>query len=102
LNRWMLGKLTRDAQQDAVIIRQAKPGGGMRAFPRMQVLRELWLKRVNDALGEPTSGEVLDALENATPESRRAVEEMTRPEPGEFLFGAEPLYPDEEVGDLSE
>ena len=44
----------------------------------MHVMGQMYLARVDAATGRPrSSSDVLDALEGATPESRRAVEEMS-------------------------
>ena len=74
--RETLRRLRREASEDAVLIRQRD--GSVRAFDRMDVMGQMYLARVDDALGRPRySSDVLDALEGATPESRRAVEEMS-------------------------
>jgi hypothetical protein len=52
--------------------------GSVRSFDRMHVMGQMYLAQVDDALGRPrSSSDVLDALEGATPASRRAVEEMS-------------------------
>src|SRR5215207_2552947 len=74
--RETLRRLRREAAQDAVVIRQRD--GSIKTFDRMHVMREMFCARVDDALGRPrSSSAVLDALEGATPESRRAVEERS-------------------------
>ncbi len=73
----------------------------MKAFDRQHVMGELYLSRVDAALGRPPhSSEVMAALANATPESRAAVEEIGKD--SVFLKDLEPLGDDEEVEDLSE
>ena len=53
--------------------------GSVRGFDRMHVMAQMYLARFDAALGRsPHSSDVLDALENATPESRRAVEDLVR------------------------
>ena len=71
-----LRRLRREASEDAVLIRQRD--GSVKTFDRMHILAEMFCARVDAALGRPrSSSDVLDALEGATPESRRAVEEMS-------------------------
>ncbi len=91
-----LRRLRRAAEEDAMLIRQKD--GSVRAFGRMEVAREAYIARLDAALGRPRRhSEVMDALENATEESRHAVEEMFA---GGFLDDIEPR--DEPVPDLSE
>jgi hypothetical protein len=87
--RDVLRRLKREASEDAVVIRQRD--GSVKTFDRMDVLAEMYLARVDAALGRPrSSSDVLDALEGATPESRRAVEEMSA---GGFTADLEPRDP---------
>jgi hypothetical protein len=64
---------------------------------------QMYLAYVDDALGrseaQRRSSDVLDALENATPESRRAVEEMST---GSFFADLAPREVTGPVEDLSE
>ena len=61
---------------------------------------QMFLAKYDDALGRPRhSSDVLDALEGATPESRRAVEEMSS---GSFYADLEPREATAPVEDLSE
>jgi hypothetical protein len=66
----------------------------------MHVMGQMYLARVDAATGRPrSSSDVLDALEGATPESRRAVEEMGS---GGFYADLEPRDTTTPVEDLSE
>jgi hypothetical protein len=68
-------RLRREAQKDAVLIHQRD--GNVRTFDRMHVVSELYLARMDLSIGRPVrQSEVLDAVRNATPESRRIVEEI--------------------------
>jgi hypothetical protein len=77
------------AAQGAVLIRQRD--GSVRAFDRLHVMGQMYLAQLDAALGrseaQRRSSDVLDALEDATPESRRAVEEMST---GSFFADLEP------------
>jgi hypothetical protein len=98
--RDVLRRLRREASQGAVLIHQRD--GTVRAFDRMHVLAEVYLARFDAALGRPRrSSDVLDALDDATPESRRAVEEMSA---CGFTgdLNLEPREPVEPVEDLSD
>jgi hypothetical protein len=96
--RGRLSRLRREASQDAVLIRQRD--GTIRAFDKMHVMGQLYLARLDAALGCPRrSSDVLDALDGATPESRRAVEEMCI---GGFITDPAPREATEPVEDLSE
>jgi hypothetical protein len=95
-----LRRLERRAQQHAVLIRQRD--GTVRAFDKLTVQAELFLLLCDRSLGrEPRSSEFMDALENATPESRREVMAHAQ---GRFYDDLnEPgLEPGEPVEDLSE
>ena len=86
------------ASADVVLIRQRD--GSVRAFDTLHVTGEMYLAKYDDALGQPRrSSDVLDALEGATPESRRAVEEMST---GSFYADLEPSEATGPVEDLSE
>ena len=94
--RETLRRLRREASEDAVVIRQRD--GSVRTFDRMHLMGQMFLVQVDDALGRPrSSSDVLEALEGATPESRRAVEEMSG---GGFFADLEPSTAP--VEDLSE
>src|SRR5918993_3416585 len=96
--RETLRRLKREASEDAVLIRQRD--GSVRAFDRMHVMGQMYLAQVDDALGRPRrSSDVLDALESATPESRRAVEEMSY---GDFFADLESREATAPGEDLSE
>ncbi len=52
--------------------------GSVKPFDKMHVMGQVYLATLDAALGCPRrSSDVLDALDGATPESRRAVEEMS-------------------------
>ena len=94
----VLRRLRREASEDAVVIRQRD--GSVKTFDRLHVLAQMFLIRVDAATGRPrSSSDVLDALEGATPESRRAVEEMGS---GGFYADLEPRDTTAPVEDLSE
>ena len=96
--RGRLSRLRREASQDAVLIRQRD--GTIRAFDKMHVMGQVYLARLDAALGRPARrSEVMDALDGATPESRRAVEEMSS---GGFTADPAPREANEPVEDLSE
>jgi hypothetical protein len=96
--RGRLSRLRREASQGAVLILQRD--GTIRAFDKMHVMGQLYLARLDAALGRPARrSEVMDALDGATPESRRAVEEMSS---GGFTGDLEPREATEPVEDLSE
>ena len=91
-------RLERETAEGAVLIRGRD--GSVRVFDRMRVMGQMYLAKYDDALGQPRrSSDVLDALENATPESRRAVEEMST---GSFYADLEPSEATGPVEDLSE
>ena len=77
--RGRLKRLEREAREGAVLIHQRD--GSVRGLDRMHVMAQMYLARYDAALGLPprsSDSDVLEALENATPESRRHVEEMSR------------------------
>ena len=93
-----LRRLKREASEGAVLIHQRD--GSVRAFDRMHVTAQMFLAHVDDALGRPrSSSDVLEALESATPESRREVEEISS---GGFFADLEPRDATAPVEDLSE
>ena len=94
--RGWIRRLEREAAEGAVLIRQRD--GSIRAFDTLHVMGQMYLAHYDDALGQPRrSSDVLDALEGATLESRRAVEEMSY---GDFFADLEPSTAP--VEDLSE
>jgi hypothetical protein len=97
--RGRLSRLRREASQGAVLIRQRD--GTIRAFDKMHVMGQVYLAQLDAALGRPAwRSEVMDALDGATPESRRAVEEMSS---GGFITAdPAPREATESVEDLSE
>jgi hypothetical protein len=100
--RGWIRRLEREAAEGAVLIRQRD--GSVRIFDRMHVMAQMYLARLDDALGrseaQRRSSDVLDALEGAAPESRRAVEEMSS---GGFYADLEPREATEPaLEDLSE
>jgi hypothetical protein len=98
--RGRLRRLEREAREGAVLIHQRD--GSVRAFDRMHVMAEVYLAKFDAALGRPRrSSDVLDALDGATRESRRAVEEMSA---CGFTgdIDLEPREPVEPVEDLSD
>jgi hypothetical protein len=99
LVRGWLKRLEREAREDFVEVRQRD--GRVLYFERMEVLKALFLARYDAALGRsPEPSAVLDALEGATPASRRAVEEISST--GTF-FDLEPRDPTAPpIEDLSE
>ena len=98
-----LRRLKREASEDAVLIRQRD--GTVRAFDQMRVSAELYLAQLDAALRRPRQrqSEVMDALDNATPESRAAI---LREHTGGFMADLEPVEPgparEREISDLSE
>jgi hypothetical protein len=96
--RGRLRRLAREAKEGAVHI-QGRDGSA-KPFDKMHVMGQVYLAKLDAALGCPRrSSDVLDALDSATPESRRAVEEMCI---GGFTVDLEPRKPVEPVADLSE
>jgi hypothetical protein len=99
--RDVLRRLRREASRDALVIRQRD--GTIRAFDKMHVMGQLYLARLDAALGRPRrSSDVLRALDGATRASRRAVEEMSACGFTGDLEPSEPVEPVEPVEDLSE
>ncbi len=99
--RGWIKRLEREAVQGAILIRQRD--GSVRAFDTLHLMGQMYLARLDAALGrseaQRRSSDVLDALEGATPESRRAVEEMSS---GGFFADLEPREATAPVEDLSE
>ncbi len=97
--RRRLRHLQRTASEGAVLIHQRD--GSVRAFDKMTVAAEVFLSKLDGALGrEPRRSEVMDAIANATEESRRAIEGQVG---GKFLADLEDSPPEPgPVPDLSE
>ena len=96
--RGRLKRLAREAREGAVLIQGRD--GTVRAFDKMHVMAEVHLAKLDAALGVPRrSSDVLDALDGATPQRRRAVEEMCI---SGFTGDREPREPAEPVEDFSE
>ncbi len=94
--RGRLSRLRREASQDAVLIRQRD--GTIRAFDKMHVMGQVYLARLDAALGRPRrSSDVLRALDGATRESRRSIEEMSA---SSFTGDPAPREATEPVDDL--
>jgi hypothetical protein len=71
--RDQLRRLKREAQKDKVVLRLRD--GSIRVFDRMEVDAEMFLTKTDLlARGESRSSRVLDAVRNATAESRAAFE----------------------------
>jgi hypothetical protein len=68
-----LRRLTRQAEEAGVLIRQRD--GSVRVFDVMDVDKDMFLAQYRLVLGESYPSEVLDAVRNATPESKVAFEE---------------------------
>jgi hypothetical protein len=99
--RDVLRRLRREASQGAVLIHQRD--GSVKPFDKMHVMGQVYLAKLDAALGRPRrSSAVLDALDGATPESRRTVEEMSASSFTGDLEPREPVEPVEPVEDLSE
>jgi hypothetical protein len=96
--RGRLRRLAREAREGAVLIHQRD--GSVKPFDKMDVMAEVYLAKLDAALGRPRrSSDVLDALDGASLESRRAVEEMSA---SGFTGDLEQREPVEPVEDLSE
>ena len=68
-----LRRLEREAQSEGVILRLRD--GGTIVFSDQEVFTEMFLCHTDLLLGKARPSEVLDAVREATPESRRAFEE---------------------------
>jgi hypothetical protein len=99
--RGRLRRLEREAKEGAVPIHQRD--GSVKPFDKMHVLAEVFLAKLDAGLGSPRrSSDVLDALDGATLESRRTVEEMSACGFTGDLEPREPVEPVEPVEDLSD
>ena len=67
-----LRKLQKEAEEGAVVVRLR--GGGVRRFEEMDVLSQMFLAKTDLFKGVSRDSEVLDAVRDATPESREAFE----------------------------
>jgi hypothetical protein len=72
--RGRLRRLARLAKEGAVLIHQRD--GSVRAFDAMEVGMEMFMARCELFMGNSYQSEVLEAVRNATPESRAAFEEQ--------------------------
>ncbi len=90
--RARLRRLEREAKEGAVLIDQRD--GGVRAFDAMEVGMELFMARYELFMGNSYQSEVLEAVRNATPESRAAFEEQF----GEITFAARIVAADYQGG----
>jgi hypothetical protein len=72
--RDQLRRLKRDAEQGMVVI--TLEDGSTRVFDDMECWKEMFLTQYHLGMGEAHDSEVLHAVRNATPESRRAFEEQ--------------------------
>jgi len=72
--RGRLRRLEREAKEGAVLIRQRD--GSVRGFDAMDVHAEMFLARIELFRERAYQSEVLEAVRNATPESRAAFEEQ--------------------------
>ena len=86
--RGRLDKLRREAEEGAVVIRLKD--GTARYYEEMEVFKQLFLAQTALFKGVTPGYEVLDAVRNATPESRRAFEERFGP----ITLGARIIGPD--------
>src|SRR5215210_273774 len=68
-----LRRLQEKAEEGAVVLHQRD--GGVVAFEEMEVHKQMFLARMDLFRGSVQESEVLDAVRNATPESRAAFEE---------------------------
>jgi hypothetical protein len=99
--RGRLRRLERTAKEGAVLLKQRD--GSVRAFDKMHVMGQIFLAKLDAGLGLPRrSSDVLDALDAATRECRRVVEEMSACSFTGDLEPREPVEPDEPVEDLSD
>jgi hypothetical protein len=68
-----LRRVEREARSEGVIVRLRDRG--LRVFDQMEVAKEMFLTQMDVVLGKARPSEVLDAVREATPESRAAFEE---------------------------
>ena len=68
-----LRRLKQEAQKDRVVLRLRD--GGIRVFSDREVFKEMFLCQTDLMMGEARSSEVLDAVREATPESRASFEQ---------------------------
>jgi len=72
-----LRRLAREAEEGGVLLRMQD--GSVRVFEEMECWKALFLAHVDLLKGESYESEILDAVRNATPESRRAFEARVGP-----------------------
>lgn len=87
-----LRRLTRQAEEDSVLIRQQS--GTVRAFDVMDVEKDMFLAQYELFKGEAHPSEILEAVRNATPASRHAFEERF----GEIHMVARIIAPEKDGG----
>jgi hypothetical protein len=86
--RGPLQRLRQKVAEGGVLIRQRD--GSVRVFDTMTVFSEMFLAKMNLLRDTARDSEVLDALRNATPDSRREFEERFGPIAfTEYIIGAE-------------
>ena len=74
--RGHLRRLEREASKHRALIHQRD--GSVRAFDRMTVMKEMYLLKYDAALGSARrESAFVEALDNATAESLRAIEQMS-------------------------
>jgi hypothetical protein len=72
-----LRRFTRQAEEDSVLIRQCD--GTVRIFDVMDVHKDMFLAQYELFRREAYASEILEAVRNATPESKAAFEERFGP-----------------------
>ena len=72
-----MNKLLKEAEDRAVVVHLR--AGGARYFEEMEVFKQRFLAKMGLFRGNVPDSPVLDAVRNATPESRRAFEERFGP-----------------------
>jgi hypothetical protein len=83
-----LRRLQAKAEEGGVVIRQRD--GGVKVFDTMTVFSEMFLAKTDLLRDTARESEVLDAVRNATPESRREFEEKFGPIAfTEYIIGAD-------------
>jgi Zn/Cd-binding protein ZinT len=72
-----LRRLEREVAGDGIVLRLQD--GTVRVFEEMEILKEMFLTQYHLFRGASRESEVLDAVRNATPESKQAFEERFGP-----------------------
>jgi hypothetical protein len=85
--KWQLRRLRRDVQKDVVLIKLED--GSTRVFDDMECWKDMFLAQYHLFMSEAYDSEVLTAVRNAAPESRRAFEE----DYGEITMEAQIICP---------